>query len=81
MTTRAESEMASAEHGDDRSVAAIVGAYGCTWKTCQNAVAMIADPVLAAKPEPVTIGSGVAIATGARPSSPGQSGSAELAWV
>ena len=67
MTTRAKSEMASAVL-DDRSVAAIAAAYGCTWNTCQDAVAATADPVLATEPEPVTVGSGVGIATGALPS-------------
>jgi hypothetical protein len=65
MTTRAKSEMASAVLGDDRSVAAVASAYGCTWNTCQDAVAAIADPVLGSEPEPVTAGSGVGIATGA----------------
>jgi transposase len=68
MTMRVKSEMASAVLGDDRSVAAVAGAYGCTRNTCQNAVATIADPLLATESEPVTIGLGVGIATGALPS-------------
>jgi transposase len=50
MTARAKSEMASAVLGDDWSVAAVAGAYGCTRNTCQDAIAAIADPVLATEP-------------------------------
>lgn len=55
MTTRAKSEMASAVLDDDRSVAAVAAAYGCTWNTCHDAVAATADPVLNSEPEPVTV--------------------------
>lgn len=55
MTTRAKAEMASAVLDDDRSVAAVAAAYGCTWNTCHDAVAATADPVLATEPEPVTV--------------------------
>ncbi len=55
MTTRAKSEMASAVLDDDRSVAAVAAAYGCTWNTCHDAVAATADPVLDTEPEPVTV--------------------------
>lgn len=55
MTTRAKAEMASAVLDDDRSVAAVAAAYGCTWNTCHDAVAAIADPVLDTQPEPVTV--------------------------
>jgi transposase len=55
LTTRAKSEMACAVLDDDRSVAAVAAAYGCTWNTCHDAVAATADPVLATRPEPVTV--------------------------
>ncbi|SON63819.1 hypothetical protein MSIMFI_05350 [Mycobacterium simulans] len=55
MTTRAKSEMASAVLDDDRSVAAVAAAYGCTWNTCHDAVAASADPVLDTEPKPVTV--------------------------
>lgn len=55
MTTRAKSEMAGAVLNDDRSVAAVADAYGCTWNTCHDAVTATADPVLASEPEPVRV--------------------------
>jgi transposase len=55
MTTRAKSEMACAVLDQDRSVAAVAVAYGCTWNTCHDAVAATADPVLAAEPQPITV--------------------------
>ena len=55
VTLRAKSEMAHSVLDDDRSVAAVATAYGCSWNTCHDAVAATADPVLAAEPEPVTV--------------------------
>jgi transposase len=55
VTTRAKSEMASAVLDDDRSVAAVAAAYGCTWNTCHEAVKATADPVLDTEPKPVTV--------------------------
>jgi transposase len=55
MTTRAKAEMACAVLDDDRSVAAVAAAYGCTWNTCHDAVAATADPVLGTEPEPVRV--------------------------
>lgn len=55
MTMRAKWEMASAVLDDDRSVAAVATAYGCTWNTCHDAVVTTADPVLETEPEPVKV--------------------------
>jgi transposase len=55
MTTRAKSEMASAVLDDNRSVAAVAAAYGCTWNICHDAVVATADPVLDTEPKPVTV--------------------------
>ena len=55
MTTRAKSEMACAVLDNNQSVAAVAAAYGCTWKTCQDAVAATANPVLATESEPVRV--------------------------
>ena len=40
---------------DDRSVAAVAAAYGCSWNTCHDAVTATADPVLDAEPDPVSV--------------------------
>jgi Helix-turn-helix domain of transposase family ISL3 len=55
MTTRAKSEMACAVLDDNRSVAAVAAAYGCTWNICHDAVIATADLVLDTEPEPVTV--------------------------
>jgi len=55
ITTGAKSEMASAVLDDDRSVAAVAAAYGCTWSICHDAVAATADPVLDTEAEPVAV--------------------------
>jgi transposase len=57
MMARATSQRAWAVLDDDRSVAAVAAAYGCTWNTCHDAVVASAEPVLATEPEPVTVGS------------------------
>jgi transposase len=55
MTTRAKSEMACAVLDEDRSVAAVAAAYGCTWNTCHDAVIATADPTLDTEPKPVRV--------------------------
>ena len=55
MTTRAKSEMACAVLDDNRPVAAVAAAYGCTWNTCHDALVATADPVLDTEPEPVRV--------------------------
>lgn len=55
VTMRAKSEMALAVLDDDRSVAAVAKAYGCTWNTCHEAVETTADAVLAGEPEPIRV--------------------------
>ncbi|WP_219069687.1 hypothetical protein [Candidatus Mycobacterium methanotrophicum] len=44
------SETAGAVPDDDQAVVATAAAYGCTWNTCDDAVAATADPVLGADP-------------------------------
>ena len=53
-TDRARREMALAVLDEDRSVAAVAAAHGCSWNTCHDAVQATADAVLDAEPEPVT---------------------------
>lgn len=55
MTTQAKSEMACAVLDDNRSVAAVAAACGCTWNTCHDAVVATASRVLNTEPEPVTV--------------------------
>jgi transposase len=55
VTARARSEMALAVLDDNRSVAAVAAANGCTWNTCHRAVEVTADPLLDTEPEPITV--------------------------
>ena len=55
VTARAQAEMGLAVLDDDRSVAAVAGAYGCCWNTCHDAVTATADAVLAAEPAAVSV--------------------------
>ena len=55
VTARAKAEMGLAVLDDDRSVAAVAAAYGCSWNTCHDAVTATADPVLDAEPDPVSV--------------------------
>jgi hypothetical protein len=47
--------MALAVLDDNRSVAAVAAANGCTWNTCHRAVEVTADPLLDTEPEPITV--------------------------
>lgn len=55
VTQRAKAEMGHSVLDNNRSVADVATAYGCSWNTCHDAVKATADPVLDAEPEPVTV--------------------------
>ncbi|GFG85593.1 ISL3 family transposase [Mycolicibacter algericus DSM 45454] len=55
ITTRAKTEMARAVLDDLRPVTAVATAYGCSWNTCHDAVAVTADEVLDTAPPVVRV--------------------------